>query len=107
MLIIAGTITVDPDDREKFLALRRDTVAAARQMKGCLEYAFSADIVDPSCVRLFERWESEDDVAAWMMAHRSDRRDSGEPEVSIRRMDFLKHQISSTGPIDTLVGGDR
>jgi quinol monooxygenase YgiN len=100
MLIIAGTITVDPDDREKFLAIRRDTVAAARQMKGCLDYAFSADIVDPSCVRLFERWESEDDVAAWMVAHHTDRGQSGEPAVSIQRMEFLKHQISSTGPID-------
>jgi quinol monooxygenase YgiN len=100
MLIIAGTITVDPDDRDKFLALRRNTVAAARQMKGCLDYAFSADIVDPSCVRLFERWESEDDVAAWMEAHRTDRGQSGQPAVTVQRMDFLKHQISSTGPID-------
>ncbi len=100
MLIIAGTITVDPEDREQFLTLRQDTVARARQMKGCLEYAFSADIVDPCCVRLFERWESEDDVAAWMVAHRNDRQESGRPGVSIRRMDFLKHQISSTGPID-------
>ena len=100
MLIIAGTITVDPDDREKFLALRRDTVAAARQMKGCLEYAFSADNVDSSCVRLFERWESDDDVAAWMAAHHSGGEESGQAQVSIQHMDFLKHQISSTGPID-------
>src|SRR5580704_16646881 len=100
MLIIAGTITVDPNDGEKFLAIRRDTVAAARQMKGCLDYAFSADIVDPSCIRLFERWESEDDVAAWMVAHHTDRGHLGEPEVAIQRMEFLKHQISSTGPID-------
>jgi quinol monooxygenase YgiN len=100
MLIIAGTITVDPDDRERFLALRQDTVARARKMKGCLDYAFSADNVDPSCIRLFERWESEDDVAAWMVAHRADRDQHGEPEVPVRRMDFLKHQISSTGPLD-------
>jgi quinol monooxygenase YgiN len=100
MLIIAGTITVNPDDREKFLAIRQETVAAARKMHGCLEYAFSADIVDPSCVRLFERWESEDDVAAWMAAHRSDGPHAIHPKVPILRMDFLKHQISSTGPID-------
>ena len=100
MLIIAGTITVNPEDREQFLAVRQETVARARQMKGCLEYAFSADIVDPSCVRLFERWESEDDVAAWMVAHRGDPKQTDQPKVSIQRMDFLKHQISSSGPID-------
>src|SRR5512138_372649 len=100
MLIIAGTITVDPADRDRFLASRQRTVADARAMKGCLEYAFSADNVDPSCVRLFERWETEEDVAGWMEAHRKVREQSGEPEVPFVGMAFLKHQISSTGPLD-------
>ena len=100
MLIIAGTLTVDHADRDRFLASRQRTVAEARAMKGCLEYAFSADNVDPSCVRLFERWESEDDVAGWMEAHARDREQASEPDVPVIRMDFLKHQISSTGPLD-------
>jgi quinol monooxygenase YgiN len=100
MLIIAGTITVDPADRDRFLAVRQRTVADARAMKGCVEYAFSADNVDPSCVRLFERWETEEDVAAWMDAHRKVREQSTEPEVPFVSMAFLKHQVSSTGPID-------
>jgi quinol monooxygenase YgiN len=100
MLIIAGTITVDPADRDAFLAIRQETVNQARRRKGCLEYAFSADNLDPSCVRLFERWESEEDVAGWLEAHHADRADSTEPEVAIQHMEFLKHQVSSTGPLD-------
>jgi quinol monooxygenase YgiN len=100
MLIIAGTITVDPADRDRFLEIRKDTVAKARAMPGCLEYAFSADIVDPACVRLFERWENEENVAAWMAAHKGAQRHSGQPDVPMIRMDFLKHQITTTGPID-------
>jgi quinol monooxygenase YgiN len=100
MLIIAGTITVDPVDRDRFLASRQRTVADARAMKGCLEYAFSADNVDPSCVRLFERWETEEDVAGWLDAHAKTREHSNEPEVPFVSMAFLKHQVSSTGPLD-------
>ena len=99
MLIIAGTITVDPADREKFLAIRRDTVARARAMKGCLQYAFSADAVDPACVRLFEMWESEEDVAGWMDAHRADREGVSEPDVPMQSMAFLQHHVSSSGPL--------
>src|SRR5688572_13871929 len=99
MLIVAGTITVDPAERDRFLESRRETVAEARKMKGCLEYAFSADLVDPTCVRLFERWETEEDVAAWLAAHRADREASNEPEVPWVRMDFLKHQVTGTSPV--------
>lgn len=99
MLIVAGTITVDPAERDRFLASRVATVAKARQMQGCLEYAFSADVVDPGCVRLFERWEREEDVAAWLVAHHADREASDQPDVPWIRMDFLKHQVSSTAPV--------
>jgi len=100
MLIIAGTITVEPADRDRFLESRRETVAKARAMKGCLEYAFSADAVDAACVRLFERWESQDNVDAWLAAHRADRAQSKEPDVPTQRMEFLRHEISSTTPVD-------
>ena len=99
MLIIAGTITVHPADRDRFLESRRETVARARAMNGCLEYAFSADAVDPACVRLFERWESQDNVDAWLAAHRDERGQSSEADVPTQRMEFLSHEISSTAPV--------
>ena len=99
MLIIAGTITVAPEDRERFLKSRQETVAQARAMKGCIEYAFSADAVDPACVRLFERWDSQADVDAWLAAHRGVREQSGQPEVPTQAMAFLSHEVSDTRPV--------
>src|SRR5881392_2104786 len=100
MLIIAGTITVGAADRDRFLESRRDTVAKARAMKGCLEYAFSADAVDPTCVRLFERWESQDNVDAWLAAHRGEHAQFRPPEVPTQSMQFLSHEISATRPVE-------
>jgi quinol monooxygenase YgiN len=59
MLIVAGTFEVDPDQRDAFLAGRIDAMKTTRTEPGCLEYALSADPVDPTRVMLFERWEDQ------------------------------------------------
>ena len=47
MVIVAGTIELDPDQREAFLAGRIDGMRTSRAEPGCLEYIFSADPTDP------------------------------------------------------------
>jgi quinol monooxygenase YgiN len=47
MVIVAGTLTVDPSQREALLASRMDAMRATRKEPGCLEYTFSADPTDP------------------------------------------------------------
>ena len=37
-------------------------VEKARQADGCLDFAITADLVDPGRVNLFERWESQEAV---------------------------------------------
>lgn len=97
MLIVAGTLNVDPADREKFLASRLDSIAHTRTEKGNVQYSFAADAVDPSCVRVFEVWESEEDLAAHLTALRSGPQEA--PAVAVTGMDFLKYQVSSAGPL--------
>ena len=58
MLIIAGHIEVDPDDRDEAVAVMRDLVTRARDAPGCLDLAITADSVDPTRINNFERWES-------------------------------------------------
>jgi quinol monooxygenase YgiN len=64
MVIVAGTFTVDPARRAEFLQGRVDSIRASREDQGCLEYAMSADAVDPGLVRLFEMWTSLADLQA-------------------------------------------
>jgi len=58
MLIIAGHVEVDPDDRDEAVALMRDLVTRARYAPGCLDFVITADSVDPTRINTFERWES-------------------------------------------------
>lgn len=60
MLVIAGTFTVDPSDRDAFLEAAKAVMAETLKEDGCHAYVFSPDITDPGVVRLFEKWDSED-----------------------------------------------
>ena len=46
MFIVAGHITVDPKQRESYLAGSVSVVDKARAAAGCLDFAISADLVD-------------------------------------------------------------
>jgi quinol monooxygenase YgiN len=62
MLIVAGTFTVDPGRRAEFLESRLESIRTSRTEQGCVQYAMSADAVDPAVVRLFEIWSSRADL---------------------------------------------
>jgi len=68
MVIVAGVFTVDPEQREAFLAGRMDRMRTSRAERGCLEYTFSADPLDPGRVLLYERWASQGDLDAHLAA---------------------------------------
>lgn len=65
MIIIAGHVTVDPEQRETHLAGSKTIVEKARQADGCLDFAMTADLVDPGRCNLFERWESQEALKAF------------------------------------------
>jgi quinol monooxygenase YgiN len=72
LLIVAGTFTVDPERRAEFLEGRKRSIMASREDSGCLQYAMSADAVDPALVRLFELWESRADLDAHLQRMRDE-----------------------------------
>ncbi|MGO9058419.1 MAG: putative quinol monooxygenase [Candidatus Binataceae bacterium] len=71
MVIVAGTLEIDPDQREAFLAGRIDGMRASRAEHGCLEYTLSADPTDPGRVMLFERWARQEDLDNHLAASRA------------------------------------
>lgn len=89
MLIIAGRLTLDPDDRERFLAANADAVELARQARGCLDFVQAADPLDAGRINVFERWDSEEDLLAF--------RGAGQPVADsppIRSAEVKRYVIS-------------
>ena len=65
MVIVAGYLLVEPTRRDDYLVGCRAVVQQARRTTGCLDFALSADLLDPSRVNVFERWESRAAVDAF------------------------------------------
>jgi quinol monooxygenase YgiN len=79
VLIVAGTFTVDRGRRAEFLESRVEAIQTSRNERGCLQYAMSADAVDPAVVRLFEIWSSRADLQTHLERVRS----SAPPERAV------------------------
>jgi quinol monooxygenase YgiN len=89
MLIIAGRLEVDPQDRERYLAAVGDVAGLARSAPGCLDFVQAPDPIEPGRINIYERWRSDEDL------HRF--RNSGGPESRtppIRAADVHKYRIS-------------
>lgn len=99
MLIIAGTIEVDPDHRDAMFAAVAPMVAATREEPGCRAYTFSPDVDDPGLVHLYELW---DDQAAldghFASAHMAAWREASS-ELPIRGRNIAKYMISEVGEL--------
>ena len=90
MLIIAGSLILDPADRPAFLAANADVIDQARQAPGCLDFVQAADPLDPSRINVFERWETE----AHLLAFRGAGRPASD-SPPIQSADVMRYIISA------------
>jgi quinol monooxygenase YgiN len=56
MIIVTGTFTIDPTDRDAFLEAAKAGMTKSRAEDGCEEYVMAADPLDPGRIVLSERW---------------------------------------------------
>jgi quinol monooxygenase YgiN len=92
MLIVAGHLTVDPAERDDYVAKCVKVVELARAAPGCLDFAITADIVDHSRIDVFERWEGEEQL----LAFRGSGPDDGQ-QAAILDADVKRYAISAIG----------
>jgi quinol monooxygenase YgiN len=59
MLVIVGTMNVEPSDRDALLEASKAVMAETLKEDGCHAYCFTPDINDPGVVHVVEKWESE------------------------------------------------
>ncbi|AGB23678.1 hypothetical protein Mycsm_03376 [Mycobacterium sp. JS623] len=88
MVIVAGHLVVDPQHRDDYLSGCVEVVRQARRTAGCLDFALSADLIDPGRVNIFERWESQAAVEAFRGGGTSD-----EQAASIRCASVAEYDV--------------
>jgi quinol monooxygenase YgiN len=90
MIIVSGKLYVDAEARDAYLEGCRKVIEQARVAPGCLDFALSADLVEPSRINVYERWESDEELEAFRGA-------GVEEEQAVRILDaeVMRYRISA------------
>jgi quinol monooxygenase YgiN len=88
MMIVAGHLLVDPAQREAYLASCVGVVEQARRTAGCLDFALTADLIDPGRVNVFERWDTREAVEAFRGGGPSDEQTAQILSASVAEYDI-------------------
>ncbi len=65
MIIVSGKLHIVSGRRDAFVARSVPSVIAAREAPGCIDFAVSADPVEPDRANIYEEWESMDALEAF------------------------------------------
>ena len=93
MLIVSGRLLLKPGTRNKFLECCEPSIRMARRAPGCLDFAVSADTIDPDRANVYEAWTDAQSLEAFREAGADD------PSFSfILHADVARHEVSQSGP---------
>lgn len=95
MLVITGSVRIPEGKMKELLPIMTDVIEKSREEKGCLLYAFSLDVLEPTLLRISERWESLEDLTAHGQSeHVQNWRKAG-AELGVHDRQFKLHEVSS------------
>ena len=92
MILIAGTIDLDPAQRDAALAGARPYIEGALTQAGCIAYAWTADPELPGRIHVFEEWTDADALEAHFAdRHYADmRRHLGQCGIRVRKRTSIR-----------------
>ena len=101
MIIVTGTIEVDPAQRDEFLAAQVDDFAETRKEPGCIEYGLLADPEQPGIVRLLEMWEDVPTFEGHLKALGARAKEGKMPlsHDAVRSMGITRHDVESSSKL--------
>lgn len=104
---IAGTIDFEGKDVVPILQAARDLIAAAYEEPGCIHYCWTADVLRPGRVHVFEEWENSETLCAHL-ANPAYLEMSGHLAASgMTGADVRKYRIAAQEPVYDAEGRPR
>ncbi|MEM7327103.1 MAG: putative quinol monooxygenase [Pseudomonadota bacterium] len=88
MIIVEGSARIPEGAWDEAIAAMEKMIIASRDEAGCIEYAYSRDVIDPNLLRIIERWQDK----AALVSH------FAEPHMAVFRAALAK-----VGPQDLQV----
>jgi quinol monooxygenase YgiN len=99
MIVIAGTITIDPTKRDEAFAAAKVIMEETHKEPGNIAYAFSADLLDDAVVRIFEEWESQEALDFHFKTPHMAEFQAKIGTLGVKDMTIKKYEVSSAGSL--------
>ncbi|WP_019811741.1 putative quinol monooxygenase [Saccharomonospora halophila] len=93
MLIIAGYLEVDPEQRDAFITAHEDLLRRGRQAPGCLDLAITPDPLNRDRIYNFERWESREQLEEWRAVA-----NAPNTEIAIKDANVMEYSVADMRP---------
>jgi quinol monooxygenase YgiN len=94
MIVISGTIDLDPAKSGRMIELTSELSAETRKETGNLSYEYWQDPTNPGRWRVFEEWESEDAITAHMATPHMAAFMAGAAELGISGIDISRYEVT-------------
>ena len=98
-IVIQGTITINPEKRERAIEACNTMRAATIVEPGCLGYRFGFATDDANVLMVAEQWENEDALVPHMSSPHMAEFGGAIGEIVGGPVDVTKFQIESSGPL--------
>lgn len=86
MIVYAGSLRVDAEQRDRYVELRHEQIERARLKPGVLHYAICPDPIEPDLVQIFECYADEESLAAHVAQHERN------GEIPVRAMEVYRYE---------------
>lgn len=99
MIFVLGTVRLPVENIDKARAAMEAMVAGSRAEDGCIEYAYSQDLLDPGLIRVTEAWRDRDALRAhFLTAHMAAWREVW-PSLGIGERNLALYEAGDPEPI--------
>lgn len=99
MLVIAGTIRLDPAKRDAAIAAAKAVMAATGKEPGNNAYVFSADLTDDGLFHIFEEWVDEAALGAHFQAPHMAEFGKAMGGFGVKESKLTKYEVSGSGDL--------
>lgn len=99
MIIIAGFVDVDPEQREDALVAGSVHMKETRKLDGCIDYVWSADPLVPGRIVILERWQTREALEVHFESPHYLAMRNTIAAHGIRGLDVSKHEVGRTEPV--------
>ena len=106
-VLVSGVVDIDPAQREAALTGAKPHIEGALSQAGCLHYAWTADLLTPGRIYVFEEWTDEAAFAAHLAGPQYRNMLQHMSGFGIRSAVTRKHRVDRTEPVYDEAGKPR